>query len=377
MKAGFRTIVAILAAATACAGLTALSAAEPGVLPVASQGMDGQCAESPSPYAGGQGNAAFAGPYGCGPAAGPGACCPGGGCGCGSCPSCRVPLAGSAEWRFGVDAVVLQRSSSGSQQLLGDPIGNNPVFNAKDFNFPMAGGFSVRGERRGMCGWDVEGVYAQVISFQAARHVAGPVWMDVDGAGNVLPSLGDVQAEYKSQLFTGELNLWRHFGERFRLLGGFRALELEEHFSAAGSFPALGFETVDEDAHNNLYGFQLGADVMLIEWMRLNVNCIAKAGAYSNTCSQNGHVAVQANPPGLFVAANGTHTAFLGEIGLQGTVEITSSLFFRGGYQLMWLDGVALAPDQLAVNNFVTGAAGLRYGTVFYHGANMGFELHF
>ena len=61
-----------------------------------------------------------------------------------------------------------------------------------------------------------------------------------------------------------------------------------------------------------------------------------------------------------------------------GTVEvIMDRLFLRGGYQLLWLDGVLLAPDQIGGNDFRNFTAGLRPDTVLYHGAYATIELSF
>ena len=40
----------------------------------------------------------------------------------------------------------------------------------------------------------------------------------------------------------------------------------------------------------------------------------------------------------------------------------------------MWLDGVALAPDQHDNFNLQTGIGTFDYGTVMYHGSYVGFE---
>ena len=56
-------------------------------------------------------------------------------------------------------------------------------------------------------------------------------------------------------------------------------------------------------------------------------------------------------------------------------MQLTDHLALRGGYRLLWLDGVALASDQLAVSDFANGSGFNDSGNVFYHGAFAGFEL--
>lgn len=81
-------------------------------------------------------------------------------------------------------------------------------------------------------------------------------------------------------------------------------------------------------------------------------------------------------PPGtpLFTPVNqrDNNTALLGEIGLFGVYQLTDAIAIRAGYQLMWLDGVALASEQVQTTNFATGTD--VQGDVFFHGALIGVE---
>jgi hypothetical protein len=67
-------------------------------------------------------------------------------------------------------------------------------------------------------------------------------------------------------------------------------------------------------------------------------------------------------------------TAFLGEIGLTGDCRLTSGWSLRGGYRLLWIDGVALATDQVAASDFVFHRGMAPHGGAFYHGAFAGLQ---
>ena len=68
--------------------------------------------------------------------------------------------------------------------------------------------------------------------------------------------------------------------------------------------------------------------------------------------------------------------AFVGELGLTGAYAINDRWTVRGGYQAIWVDGVALAPDQIAASNVATGAATLdTSGHPIYHGFTLAAEL--
>ena len=72
-------------------------------------------------------------------------------------------------------------------------------------------------------------------------------------------------------------------------------------------------------------------------------------------------------------------TAFLGELAAIGRYMVTDNIAVRGGYRLLWIDGVALASDQVSVTAFVPPALapgrGINSsGDLFFHGAVVGVE---
>jgi hypothetical protein len=67
--------------------------------------------------------------------------------------------------------------------------------------------------------------------------------------------------------------------------------------------------------------------------------------------------------------------AFLGEVELSSTLQITHWLAATGGFQGMWLEGVALAPGQVPVSNPGAGTATVNMdGSLFYHGGFLRLE---
>ena len=70
--------------------------------------------------------------------------------------------------------------------------------------------------------------------------------------------------------------------------------------------------------------------------------------------------------------------AFLGEAGVVLTYAITQNLALRASYEAMWLEGVALAPEQIGASDFVAGTASVdTHGGVFYQGGGVGLEYRF
>jgi len=190
---------------------------------------------------------------------------------------------------------------------------------------------------------------------------------------------GVVTFQNKSELHSGEINIWRPVSEWLNVSAGFRWAELDDRLEQAFVVPGvtLNFRT---DALNHLYGFQVGADALLWMGEKCEISGIAKAGIYGNSADQSTTEAVL---PVGFSGAGGIRddgTAFLGELGVKGKWQIKPTINLVAEYRLMWIDGVALAPDQLlhTPSPFPAGTTvprRLDRSTVFYSGAFIGLEI--
>ena len=146
-------------------------------------------------------------------------------------------------------------------------------------------------------------------------------------------------------------------------------------------------------ANNSLVGRQIGAATRVWDRNRLLVECLLKSGIYNNDTRTN----IDANEgsslggPGAFshAAAGVDSAAFVGEINLLATYQIRQRLALRAGYQLMWIDGVAMANDQIPNTTLfmfdnngepvavASPSTALSRNTMFLKGANVALELSF
>jgi hypothetical protein len=202
----------------------------------------------------------------------------------------------------------------------------------------------------------------------------GGVWFQ--GFGVVAPAV--VQAErldYDSRLYNFEVNLRPRVVDGVLLLVGFRTLQLHEQFTASRVDP--GPESIDIATRTNnfLYGFQVG----LVPYFSgadspLRLEGTLKAGVYGNHALQGTSSPLLAES----VSAVQNRASFVGEIGVAVDYRFCQFLAARAGYELLWLYGVALAPDQgrstdlLAPSATVNGSA-----TSFYQGATVSLEFVF
>ncbi len=195
----------------------------------------------------------------------------------------------------------------------------------------------------------------------------------VNAAVPIFTLSGDaIDAAYASKLHNAEINGLHQLNERWSLLAGFRYLELDEHSTLSLVNPAVPFD-YECATQSRLLGFQLGGQAAL--WDHggpFTLDAVGKAGLFNNSAAQSGSFSTGV----VTLPASGRedHTAFIGEIGISGVCQLTDHLAVRGGYRLLWIDGVALASDQLAVSDFANNTGLNSSGDAFYHGAFAGLE---
>jgi hypothetical protein len=281
-------------------------------------------------------------------------------------------------WRITAAAIFLERSTPESFVLAEDTSDPTRSLNADAFNFGFHTGWELSVARPLRTGYEIEFRYFGVDQFDALADVA------TNPAGALLrintnpptfdPNVQSIAARYNSQLQSCELNFRRPCGDWTSLLGGLRYLELDEQLHADLSTPAPTF-TYETETRNRLYGGQLGAEAVLWCANRLSVDASIKAGLFGN----EGHHTTAHNTTTVTDLAidAADHAAFVGEFGLVGDYYFTDCFSIRLGYQLLWIESVALASEQIAVTDFGSGDGINLNGGVFYHGAYIGFELLF
>ncbi|HEY4761470.1 MAG TPA: BBP7 family outer membrane beta-barrel protein [Thermoguttaceae bacterium] len=289
-------------------------------------------------------------------------------------------------WTATADIIFLDRIGSKSQTLVRETDRQSPtdgvLLDSKDFDFGFRGGPRVSLIRHGDNCYDLEFLYFQIDGWRSSRRV------DIDLPGedgiefsvpghDVYSTFDPMKFDYDSKLYNAELNVRWAQTCRITMLAGFRWAKLRENFAGeledTIDIPFWNTETV-----NNLYGFQIGADAKLWQCCRFSINGLLKAGIYANHAEQTSWL--QYDEYEGSASGSTDHTAFLGEIGLVGKYQVNDCLTLRIGYQLLWLDGVALPPNQIPVTylDLEDSWAGVdAKNTVFYHGATAGFEYKF
>jgi hypothetical protein len=189
------------------------------------------------------------------------------------------------------------------------------------------------------------------------------------GAGVGFPHV--VSASYGSLLRSVELNIRREQNDCLTWLTGFRYLNLQESLFLAQT----GYFSHQVETHNHLYGAQIGAEAFLGSRGRFGVDGWAKAGIYGNNARFDYELQNLLVPSPLSLSAQRGAASFVGDLGFSATYRLTPNVVLRGGYQLLWVNGVALASDQFNTPPFPDSAQVVTSGAVFYHGALCGLEV--
>lgn len=252
-------------------------------------------------------------------------------------------------WSVSGGAIALKRSDAFSLPLLA---GDNE-FDVEYFNFDLEVGPRVDVIYHVPSGWEFEALYYGIGSW-ASLHPFENENLQLLSIEPEPINVDSALFRYGSELYSTEFNLRRRMDWLTPLIG-FRWVELEEQFGVAGMEPPTpGIPySYRYDTHNHMYGVQVGAEVIL--WDRggpLRVDGVFKAGVYYNEADLDAAFAYGPAPDEaeqvVFEQSWAEpHTSFLGEVGLGASWQASDWLNLRGGYQLTWIEGVALAPEQI------------------------------
>ena len=145
----------------------------------------------------------------------------------------------------------------------------------------------------------------------------------------------------------------------------------------AGGYPP--FWTTNTS--NKLLGLQAGAEGTLLESGKFFVGGMLKAGVYNNRATQTDWVSMSKVVYSSSATTN--RAAWVGDAMIQLKYLITNGLSIKVGYELLWLNKVALAPGQISQtysgqNPTSVTATGVNTGSsVLFQGGTVGLEYAF
>ena len=308
-------------------------------------------------------------------------------------------LYGSSAWHASplyatVEALFLDRDNDNfARPLVIDATNANTLLSTTDLGFDAEPGVrATLGIRRAPCCQcsDWEFTYLGAFDWNAASSVSGTDSLALPGdlgfVVNGFTLAESITTQYGSQLHSVEANCIKRVCEhcccscykRVDWFAGFRYLSWDEDLGLLGNNQGVADANYTVDTTNNLYGAQIGSRIRSYRgcW---GWELTGKAGLFANDASQRQLIVDELGVNDFMLrnaSGNGSGTAFVGELGLSTLVRLSDSCGFRGGYNLLWVQGLALAPDQLDFTDTASSGTGLhRSGGSLLHGFSVGLEL--
>ena len=308
-----------------------------------------------------------------------------------------------SRWTVSTEAIVLERIGGGVSRALIErvpgsvPFGQVPttpgveVFNSSQFQQGFSAGPKVDLIYHGDSGYSAELSYFNIFNQSDTKAIGpdnpadwlvmwgpAPFWQTQDFTNQAM-AWGAT-----TNLFSAEANGRLDLNSRVTVLAGFRWLQLNDNLlgwlsPTAGLPPFWNTSTV-----NNLYGAQIGVEGKMLEYGRFSLGGLVKIGLFDNNAVQSTGVSLEKVVYPSKASAN--HAAFVSEAGVRLKYQVTEGLALKAGYELLWLDGVALAPGQIqetiATEHILppstVQALGVNSGSnVLFQGFTAGFEYSF
>ena len=279
-----------------------------------------------------------------------------------------------------IDALMLWQGAIPSRPLF---VNNAPphatVLDADQAQTPLSAGTRYTLQLNLDCTYAFEGSYFSVYGFegeQSTPHSEGGYAMD-NLAGLNYGDIDWARLRTSGNIQSAEFNWRRKTCTPVTWLAGFRWVEWNEGLQIVDTYNlGTAFDRIDTQTGNDMYGGQVGADVMLWNrWQDVTVNGVGKAGIFYNQAYSRTNVPTEVVPIDGDAVAD--QTAFFGEVGANASVKLTHWLSWRFGYSVYWLSGVATAVDQLERVGQAPPLERPRIntnGSVLLHGATTGLE---
>ncbi len=282
-------------------------------------------------------------------------------------------------WFTSADVVFMTRDSASNQNLVLNTTTQQPVLGSGGLDFDYETGGRVMFGFMGPSGISLQGVYLGVHGFESSVEIEGNNDLQIPNplAADTIDFFGAdrMRLDYTSDIDTAEFNVLYPWGS-FQLVAGYRYLEVSEQ-AVIQSSDVIDGGTSDFSARslNQLHGAQIG---ILGEWEAFGHVCFdftAKFGVFNNHASQN-QVLRDLDNTDLRRNTGGSDddVAYVSELGAQLVVPLGPIFSIQGGYNVFFINRVALAPDQFDFTLDADSGQSVTGGSnIVFHGANVGF----
>ncbi|MDX1947595.1 MAG: BBP7 family outer membrane beta-barrel protein [Pirellulaceae bacterium] len=268
-----------------------------------------------------------------------------------------------------------------------------------DPEFDSGGKFTV-GKRFAPC-WRVEGTYLGSFDYDNASIVtndddntlvpptAGNLSTFLSGFGDpptdVLDGANLVSVGFENSFHSAEVNFvyWVDMPPGpfdVTMLVGARYMQINEslNFFSQSNSPAGGSSNdITTATENQLWGVQIGIGGQFLITTRWWFDFTIKGAILNDNIQLNNSITqtIDGVPTTTPTAASANRTAWLGDMALIANWQMTPRLTLRAGYQALFVEGLALAADNMVANGDLLGTNNIRLdnaGDLIYHGPVLG-----
>ncbi|MEX2186093.1 MAG: BBP7 family outer membrane beta-barrel protein [Pirellulales bacterium] len=303
-------------------------------------------------------------------------------------------------WYVAADGIALKRDPSDERPIATRDTATDVVLSTSDLRGEFEGGLRLLVGRQLSERWAIEGSYFGLTTWRAQAAVRDST-LNADGTlGNLFSpfsGFGDpavvgldfnslASINNTSSLDNFELNVRQRVDLPASQLGaymlyGVRFMNLRERFEyrteSASPAPGGSINAIAVETDNDAVGFQLGS---ALEW-RVEERGWITVEMKGVVAHNNADQATVGDLSGIAAVAGArgeSRTTFVGDLSVAAMYQFTPRLLGRIGYQSIWVDGVALASENLEAdpNVLTLGPPRLVHdGSVVYHGPFAGLTL--
>ena len=278
------------------------------------------------------------------------------------CCSCRL-----GRWYVTADALWLKRNKPNNKTLTIYTPADRIALGTDDLKFDTEAGTRLTFGRYIGPSTSIEGTFFGFHDFDAAATTGtfpadslDAYWIGSNNAAGAhrTDSFDEAvlqSANYTSEIWNWELGVRRKVSSDGSVLVGFRYMAVDEDFvfRSLDDTPAPGSLGIYEiEAENDLVGLQVGGEqAFYTPGRRLRLTLFGKAGMFVNFHEQSNRLYSEAST-GLdpYSSARDNDSSRLSsvfEFGCILTLQLSEHIALRGGYNHIFINGLALATDQL------------------------------
>lgn len=192
--------------------------------------------------------------------------------------------------------------------------------------------------------WDIEGVYIGVFDNRSTVNIGTPFTYKVAQGSYLAANTGVI--DYRTELHNVELNFRKMLFRKpwLQLIVGGRWGQISENYRVMGQDGGAGAFLYDVDVNNHFYGTQAGI-IYTYERGPFRMDLSTKLGGGANRGDRD--VILSSAQLAGVDSVEEWESLFFGEFRAAGAWQISAHFAIRGGFHVMWFDGIALAPDQI------------------------------